>query len=128
VALSEPELQTFRDFEKAGWDHAADPYHHHWGDLSRQSAEPLLDAARVAQGSRVLDIATGAGYVAAAAMQRGARPTGLDFSEAQIELAKKTFPSIAFHQGDAEDLPFDAGAFDAVVVGFGINHLPHPER
>jgi hypothetical protein len=43
VTLSELELQAFSSFEKAGWDLAADPYHHHWGSLSRQSTEPMLD-------------------------------------------------------------------------------------
>jgi ubiquinone/menaquinone biosynthesis C-methylase UbiE len=128
MALSEAELQAFSRFEMNGWDRAADPYHHHWGNLSRQSAEPMLDAARVKKRSTVLDIATGAGYIAAAALIRGANVIGLDFSEAQVELARSTYPLVEFRQGDAEALSFDEGTFDAVVIGFGINHLPHPER
>lgn len=127
MTLSELELQVFSSFEKTGWDRAADPYHHHWGDLSRQSAEPMLDAARVTKGSTALDVATGAGYIAAAAANRGAHAIGLDFSQAQVELARSLYPHIEFRQGDAENLPFDERIFDAVVVGFGINHLPHPE-
>lgn len=128
MTMSETELQAFKDFEKTGWDRAADPYHHHWGYLSQQSAEPMLDAARVTKGSRVLDVATGAGYVAASAAKRGAHAVGLDFSQAQIELAKVIYPGVEFIPGDAEALPFAADTFDAVVVGFGINHLPHAER
>ena len=128
MALSEAELQAFSSFEKNGWDRAADPYHHHWGNLSRQSAEPLLDAAQVRKGSTVLDIATGAGYVAAAAAKRGARAIGLDFAEAQVALARLTYPHIEFRQGDAERLPFDDGTFEAVLVGFGVNHFPIPEQ
>ena len=128
MALSKAELESFSSFEKNGWDRAADPYHHHWGNLSQQSAEPLLDAARVIKGSTVLDVATGAGYIAAAALNRGASVIGLDFSEAQVELARSTYPNVEFRQGDAEALAFDNDAFDAVVIGFGINHLPHPEQ
>ena len=73
-------------------------------------------------------MATGAGYVAAAAARRGAHAIGLDFSSAQVELARATFAGVEFRQGDAEQLPFDANTFDAVVIGFGVNHLPHPER
>ena len=58
-------------------------------------------------------MATGAGYVAAAAKSMGALPIGLDFSGAQVELAQKTCPGIKFVQGDAEKLPFDDEAFDA---------------
>jgi SAM-dependent methyltransferase len=76
----------------------------------------------------VLDVAAGAGYVAAAAARRGARAIGLDFSESQVVLARSTLPQIDFRQGDAESLPFDDDRFEAVVMGFGLNHLPHPER
>jgi ubiquinone/menaquinone biosynthesis C-methylase UbiE len=87
----------------------------------------MLDAAGVTRGSRVLDVATGAGYAAAAAVTRGAHAIGLDFSAAQVELARGMFPDIEFRQGDAEHLPFDAAVFEAVVIGFGLNHLAHPE-
>ena len=88
----------------------------------------MLDAAGVRARSRVLDIATGAGYVAAAAADRHAIATGLDFSEEQVELARAYYPAVTFRQGDAEALPFADSSFDAVVIGFGVNHLPHPER
>lgn len=127
MGLSETEQQAFKAFEKSGWELAADHYHQHWGKLSQQSAEPLLDAAKVVAGSKVLDVATGAGYVAAAAAERGAIALGFDFSAAQVELAKRTYPEIDFQQGNAEDLPFEVNTFDAVVMGFGINHLPSAE-
>ena len=127
MALSKSDLRAFKEFEKSGWERAADPYHHHWGKLSQQSAEPLLDAAKVVAGRKVLDVATGAGYIAAAAAKRGAQAIGLDFSEAQVRLARRMYPDVEFRQGDAENLPFEANTFDALVVGFGINHLPDPE-
>jgi SAM-dependent methyltransferase len=128
MSLPESDLEAFKTFEKAGWERAADPYHQHWGNLSRQSADAMLDAAGVTRGTHVLDVATGAGYVAAAAARRGAHAIGLDFSGAQVELARATFAGIEFRQGDAECLPFEAETFDAVLIGFGVNHLPHPER
>ena len=127
MTLSQDEAEAFSAFEKSGWENAADPYHRHWGVLSRQSVEPMLDAAAVSSGSRVLDVATGAGYAAAAAAGRGADAVGLDFSDAQVRLASRTYPAVEFRQGDAQDLPFDAATFDAVVMGFGANHLPNPE-
>ena len=45
MALSETELRAFLEFEKSGWEQAADPYHQHWGLLSSQSVQPMLDAA-----------------------------------------------------------------------------------
>ncbi len=127
MTLSESELRAFQEFEQSGWEIAADPYHQHWGFLSSQSAGPMLDAAGVVSQSKVLDVATGAGYVAASAVQRGAAAVGIDFSSAQVELARKTCPEAEFKVASAEALPFSADTFDAVVMGFGMNHLPDPE-
>ena len=76
----------------------------------------------------MLDVATGAGYVAALAKRRGAQPVGLDFSEAQVKLARSTYPDVEFRRGDAQALPFEAEIFDAVAIGFVLNHLPEPEQ
>ncbi len=126
--LSDTERNAFADFERRGWDKAADPYHHHWGVLTQQSCESLLDAADVRAGSDVLDVATGAGYVAAAAHRRGANVIGLDFSPSQVALAQQTYPGIEFREGDAQNLPFEAARFDAVVMGLCLLHLPDAER
>lgn len=128
MALTTSELRAFTSFVRAGWEKAAEAYHRHWGSLSQQSAGAMLDAAEVASGTRMLDVATGAGYVAALAKRRGAQPVGLDFSEAQVKLARSTYPDVEFRRGDAQALPFEAEIFDAVAIGFGLNHLPEPEQ
>jgi SAM-dependent methyltransferase len=128
MMLSESERRAFGEFEKRGWEKAADSYHRHFGVLTQQSSEALLDAACAQAGSKVLDVATGPGYVAATAHQRGADAIGLDFSPTQVELARKTYPGIEFRQGDAENLPFESGRFDAVVMGLCLLHLPNAER
>lgn len=122
--------QSFADFERAGWEIAdtVAGYDQHLSVVTGQSIGALLDAATVRAGSRVLDVATGAGYMAAAALQRGAVPIGIDNSSVQIELARQRHPLVRFEQADAEALPFEANTFDAVVSAFGICHLPHPEQ
>ena len=52
---------------------------------------------------------------------------GIDFSGAQVELAQRTYPDVEFKEASAEALPFGENTFDAVVMGFGMNHLPDPE-
>ena len=122
--------QSFSDFERDGWENAdtVARYDEHTSVVTTQSIATLLDEAGVGDGSRVLDVATGGGYVAAAARQRGADAMGIDFSSAQIRLARDRHPSVRFEQANAEALPFEPGAFDAVVSAFGICHLPHPDR
>jgi ubiquinone/menaquinone biosynthesis C-methylase UbiE len=122
--------ESFRDFEHAGW---ADPevcasYDAHLSRLTTQSIEPLLDAAGVGPDSRVLDVATGAGYAAGAALARGADVTGTDFSAEQVRLARQRYPAATFLEGDAGNLPFADGSFDAVVSNYGVLHFPEPDR
>jgi ubiquinone/menaquinone biosynthesis C-methylase UbiE len=121
-------MTSFRDFEHAGWERAAAHYGDAFGALTVQAADDLLDAAGVVCGTRLLDVATGPGFVAAAAADRGAIPIGLDFARPMVQAAQARFPAIEFREGDAEALPFDAGSFDAVVMNFGMLHLARPEQ
>jgi SAM-dependent methyltransferase len=118
---------AFHDFEQAGWQRAASSYPDTFGTLTVHATGPLLDAAGVGAGTRLLDVATGPGYVAGAAAARGATVVGVDFSTLMIEEARRRYPQIEFVEGDAEALSFDAGRFDAVVMNFGLLHLARPE-
>ncbi len=118
----------FSAFELAGWRTVADAYDAGFAALTSQAAGALLDAAGVTAGTRVLDVATGPGYVAGEAARRGARVVGIDFSPAMIERARQRVPEATFRVGDAEALPFEDAAFDAVVMSFGLLHLGRPER
>jgi SAM-dependent methyltransferase len=122
------DAEAFHALEHAGWQRAAARYDEAFGSLTRQAIDPLLDAAQVRSGAGVLDAASGPGYVAAAAAQRGAQVTALDFSVAMLEMARSQNPGIEFREGDAEALPFADGSFDAVVMNFGMLHLAQPER
>jgi SAM-dependent methyltransferase len=118
---------AFHAFEQSGWERVSAHYEQAFGSLTPQTAGPLLDAAGVSPGRRVLDVATGPGPIAAAAAARGADVIGLDFSAAMIAEARRRHPAIAFREGDAEALPFDGSSFDAVVMNFGLLHLARPD-
>jgi len=123
-----PDPNAFRDFEHAGWEINVSEYEDAFARLTRQAIGPLLDAVNLRQGVRLLDIATGPGYVATAAAARGARVVGIDFSGPMVARARELNPAIEFQEGDAEDLSFSDASFDAVVMNFGILHLARPER
>jgi SAM-dependent methyltransferase len=122
-------VTSFRDFEHQGWssEDVALGYHDYLSPITTQAIGALLDAAGVQQGTRVVDVATGSGYAAAAAADRGAEVIGLDFSATQVALARRRYPSLEFREGDAGALPFPDGAFDAVVSNFGMPHVPDPD-
>ena len=111
-------------FEWEGWSEGrAAPYHHGLGAITSRPAEALLDAAQVGEGSSMLDVATGPGYVAGRAAARGASVVGVDFSDEMLALAGSLHPSVSFRRADAGALPFADGSFDAVVAAFLMPHV-----
>jgi hypothetical protein len=70
------DADAFKGFEVAGWERQAPTYDSFIGRLTSQFVDPLLDAAGVGTEMRVLDLATGPGYAAARAAERGATVVG----------------------------------------------------
>jgi demethylmenaquinone methyltransferase / 2-methoxy-6-polyprenyl-1,4-benzoquinol methylase len=88
----------------------------------------LTAEAAVHTGDRVLDAACGTGDLAFADRKAGAaRVTGLDFSEAMLERARRKGAAEAsvfeWLQGDMLALPFADATFDAATVGFGVRNV-----
>ena len=119
---------AFNAFEAGGWEEKAAGYDRFFGRITGQLVEPLLDAASVGPGTRMLDLATGPGYVAARGAERGASVVGVDVAGAMVSLAGRLHPGLDFRQADAHELPFDHASFDAVVGNFLILHLGRPEQ
>jgi SAM-dependent methyltransferase len=118
---------AFTAFERAAHDRIASPYAEHFAPLTTLALKPLLDAAQIVSGQRVLDVATGPGVAAEAAHRRGAVVVGLDVSPGMLALARRANPGIDFYLGEATALPFPDESFDAVLCNFGLGHFPEPE-
>jgi len=125
--LSGMDVERLRNFERQGHDALATSYHAFFAGVTALATNVLLDAVHLHAGTRVLDVATGPGALAAAAANRGARAIGIDLSPQMIALARQLHPAIDFREADVEHLPFPDDAFDAVVCAFGIGHFPRPE-
>ena len=122
------EPDAFNRFEAAGWEQRAATYEDSLGQITTRVVEPLLDAAGVGGGARVLDVASGPGFVSAAAAERGASVVGVDIAEAMLAIARQRYPELEFRHGSAEALPFGDGSVDAVVANFLLLHLGRPEQ
>jgi demethylmenaquinone methyltransferase / 2-methoxy-6-polyprenyl-1,4-benzoquinol methylase len=87
--------------------------------------------AGLAPGASAVDVCCGTGDLAIelldAVSSRG-RVVGLDFSERMLEAARAKSSQVEWVRGDALDLPFADGEFDAATVGFGVRNLPDIER
>jgi demethylmenaquinone methyltransferase/2-methoxy-6-polyprenyl-1,4-benzoquinol methylase len=103
--------------------------HHRW-------RERAADRAELKPGDSALDVCCGTGDLALELARRvtpGGRVVGCDFSEPMLDLAReKAAASEAvnarFEWADALQLPYDAGRFDAVTVGFGVRNLADLDR
>jgi SAM-dependent methyltransferase len=125
--VSEHELDRFHDVELDGWRRLAAGYVQHLADLMAEAIEPLLDAAEVTSGKRVLDLCCGPGHASDAIRRRGGTPLGVDFAPEMVALAKDKWPDLAFDVGDAENLTQPDQSCDSVVMNFGLLHLARPE-
>ena len=127
--MTEYDPAAFDAFEQAGWTtKEAAGYDALVGRVTSRVAESLLDAVGAERGTRLLDVATGPGYVASRAVARGGEPVGLDFSETMLAHARTQVADVEFVHGDATALPFGDASFDAVVAAFLLLHLGTPER
>ena len=120
-------VDDFKAFEARGWSARAGTYDALMARATAVAIEPLLDAAAVGPGLRVLDVGCGLGALAAAAAARGARVTGVDLAEGMLAEARRRHPEIEFVRADAEALPFADAAFDVALGAFLVNHLPDAE-
>jgi SAM-dependent methyltransferase len=85
--------------------------------------EPVLDAAEVGPGDRVLDVGCGTGVLGRGARSRvgeSGAVAGVDPDAGMIGLARRIEPGVEWAEGTAEELPYPDGAFDAVVSQFGL--------
>lgn len=118
-------LETIREQELEDWNTNAAFYQQDeesplMGLLSseRDGFYPLLP------GQRVLDVGCGTGRTVARLRLRGIDARGVDFAPAMIDAARcehglKDRVAVA----SADDLPFDAGEFDAVIADGVFHHL-----
>lgn len=90
----------------------------------------VADAASIAPGDRVVDVACGTGILAREAAKRVGQTglvTGLDINEGMLAVAGRVAPEISWRQGDAAALPFDDESFDVVCSQFALMYFPERE-
>lgn len=92
----------------------------------------LVDAVRVENGHRVLDVACGTGVVASiAALDAGhdGRVVGLDMNAGMLDKARQVQqarggPPIEWQEGNAAAIPFPHASFDLVLCQQGLQFFP----
>ncbi len=83
---------------------------------------------RLPKGARVLDVGCGAGVPVTKILSEYFDVTGVDFAEAQIELARRFVPKARFMCQDMTRLSFPPHSFDAICSYYAIIHVPREEH
>jgi ubiquinone/menaquinone biosynthesis C-methylase UbiE len=112
-----------------GYDQVAHEYARLEGEIEwprLRWLNKLLD--ELEPGSSVLDLGCGSGDPADIEISKEHQVTGVDISEAQIELARNNVPAGDFIHGDAGTVEFPAASFDAVISFYTLDHIPRAEH
>jgi len=93
----------------------------------------LVQAVRPTSQDRVLEVATGPGYVAMGFAAVAREVVGVDLTEAPLAIAEKRrqeqgLHNVRFQLADASRLPFADGEFDVVVCRLAFHHFEHAPR
>ncbi len=93
----------------------------------------LVASARLKGTERVLDIATGPGYIAEAFARAAREVIGVDLTAAMLAIGEgrtkqNGLSNVSFRMGDAQNLPFERENFDVVVCRLALHHMQEPGR
>jgi SAM-dependent methyltransferase len=93
----------------------------------------LLGAVSLAPTDRVLDVGCGCGAttLAAGRLASSGSATGVDLSEAMLDVARRrateaSLSNVSFEQGDAQTFPFSDTSFELVISRFGVMFFDDP--
>ncbi|MGH3626221.1 MAG: class I SAM-dependent methyltransferase [Sciscionella sp.] len=93
--------------------------------------DALAEHGQVAPDSRVVDVGTGTGFVAAGLAGRAAAVIGVDNSPAMLAVAGDNLATlgadnVTLAEGDSDDLPLAADSVDVAVANMVLHHAPDP--
>ncbi len=127
MAISDLQMQHVKESMRATWMSGD------FGVVAKtiaSDAEAFARRLAIPNGARVLDVATGTGNLAIPLARSGAIITGVDIAPNLVAQARERAAAenltVSFDEGDAEELPYADGAFDAVVSMFGAMFAPRP--
>lgn len=108
---------------------AYEPYVGRWSRLVARTFVKWLD---VSAESHWVDVGCGTGALSHTILESAAPRTlrGIDRSEGYIAFAREHIQDerVQFEIGDAQALPVETGAYDAIVSGLMLNFVPQPHQ
>ncbi len=130
----------YKETTRAQWETAAEAWHRWAPLLSRwlgPATETMFDMAAIGAGSRVLDVAAGAGdqtLQAAARVGNGGRVLATDLSPTILGFARQRAAEAGYDQVETRELDgealteLDEASFDAVISRVGMIYFPDQQK
>lgn len=103
-----------------------DAYARFMGRYAEPLAEVFAAFSGVSAGDVVLDVGCGPGALTAHLLSVGARVAAIDPSPPFVDAIRARFPDVDVRRGTAEELPYDAAAFDAALAQLVVHFMPDP--
>ena len=133
------DAQTYKATTRQQWQEAAEAWNSWSGLLSDwlgPATEKMLDMAGVSTGSRVLDLAAGAGQqslVAARRVGASGHVLATDISPGILEYAAENariegLENVAVLEADGEELDLEPESLDAAISRLGLIYLPDQQK
>ncbi len=127
------EIEDPKELSRRRYSRYADGYVTSTTHARGADLELLVEMAAPRPDWRALDVATGGGHTALAFSARVAEVTATDLTPEMLGKAEKHLigagaNNVAFRVADAENLPFDAEAFDLVTCRIAPHHFPDCQR
>ena len=110
------------------FDVPADAYDRFMGVHSRQLAPQLIDFAGLTAGDRALDVGCGPGALTTELVVRlgAGSVAAVDPSESFVAAVRSRHPGIDARRASAEELPYEAGVFDAAFAQLVVHFMTDP--
>jgi ubiquinone/menaquinone biosynthesis C-methylase UbiE len=110
----------------AGFSETAENYAHSMAPSLRTMAVRVVQRAQLGVGERILDVGTGTGIGAAAALSSGREVIGVDAAPGMLAIARREVPGARFVEADFAALPFPANSFHVVMSVHALHFAEDP--
>ena len=134
-----PEPAQYKEEQRQQWGKAAEAWgrwHEPFSQMSCDATEAIIDAAELAAGMQVLDLACGSGEPSLTVAELVGPSGGVVASDLAQEMVavikanvtKRGLTNVTCQQIDAESIPFPDESFDRVTCRFGVMFFPEPAK
>ena len=128
LTTTTPEMSALKARLKATWESGD---YGVFAPYLEKGALEFFDRLNIPPGTRLLDVACGAGQLTLPAARKGILVTALDLAANLVQQARTKAANeglqVQVDEGDAEDLPYPDASFDVVMSLIGAMFAPRPE-